>query len=144
MRSPVFVSVVSAILVMTVSVGCSKKSDTGGADRSKCDAAIGKAVDAMLASRKRLAESSVATELATKLRGVLVDRCTEDTWSDSVITCYEGATDFASIKACEKGLTPEQNQRRQAEVMKVMMAGRGRAAGAPPAPAPPAPAPATP
>jgi len=141
MRSPFVVSVV----VLCAVVGCKKKGDAAatGEGSSACSVAIGKAVDTMMAGRKKVADAQRAanglppqdenqlSEVATKLRGVLVTRCTEDTWSSQVVACFTNASDFASIKECEKGLTPEQNQKRQQEVMKVMMGGRMGGMGGP-------------
>ncbi len=142
------------LLVAALAVAGCKKSDGGAGeggsaatDDKACTAAIGKAVDTMIEGRRKMIAEQRAksgqppqepdmtqmNEVSTKLRGTLITRCTEDKWPASVVSCFTSASDFTMIKKCEEGLTPEQNRKRQQEVMKVMMGGRmGGMGGGPP------------
>ena len=64
-------------------------------------------------------------DIANKLRGVLTSSCEADKWSEAVITCFANASDQPGIKKCREGLPPDQAQRLQAEIIKVMGGGMG-------------------
>ncbi|CAN5854440.1 hypothetical protein BH11MYX3_BH11MYX3_10590 [soil metagenome] len=106
-------------------VACSK-SNSGGASGDPCEAAIGKAIDSMMASRKGSPEMMEQMKsIGDKLRGILVSSCQADKWSADVLGCFQTATDQPSIKKCREKLPPEQAQRVQAQIIQVMSGGMG-------------------
>ena len=133
-------------LVLVLGLAACSKSSSGGASGDPCDAAIGKAIDSMLASRKGPPEAMEQMKaIGDKLRGVLVSSCQADKWSADVLGCFQTATDQPSIKKCREKLPPEQAQHLQAEIIKVMSGGMGGGGphggggmGGPPPSAPPA------
>ncbi len=125
-------------------VACSKSS-SGGASGDPCEGAIGKAIDAMIASRKGSPEMMEQMKsIGDKLRGVLVSSCQADKWSAEVLGCFQTAADQPSIKNCREKLPPDQAQRLQAQIIQVMSGGMGgmrpphAADGSAAPPAPPA------
>lgn len=133
-------------IALVLGLAACSKSSSGGASGDPCDAAIGKAIDAMLASRNGPPEAMEQMKtIGTKLRGVLVSSCQADKWSADVLGCFQTATDQPSIKKCREKLPPEQAQHLQAEIIKVMSGGMGGGGphggggmGGPPPSAPPA------
>ena len=133
-------------IALVLGLAACSKSGSGGASGDPCDAAIGKAIDAMLASRNGPPEAMEQMKtIGTKLRGVLVSSCQADKWSADVLGCFQTATDQPSIKKCREKLPPEQAQHLQAEIIKVMSGGMGGGGphggggmGGPPPSAPPA------
>jgi len=119
-----------ALAVALVPAACSKKDDKGGgAAGDPCETAINQAVDKMLAKGNQDARAPTPMlEIANKLRAIMTERCKADSWSESALACFRAATDQPSIKACRQGLPPEQSQRLQADIMKVMTSG-GRPGG---------------
>ncbi len=113
-------------IVLVFGLAACSKSTSGGAAGDPCEAAIGKAIDAMLASRKGPPEMMEQMKtIGDKLRGVLISSCKADHWSAEVLGCFQNATDQPSNKKCRESLPPEQAQRLQAEIMKVMAGGMG-------------------
>lgn len=103
---------------------CSKKDDKSGGAGDPCEAAINQGIDAMLAKGNTDSKAPTPmTEIGNKLRAIMTERCKADKWSESSLACFRAATDQPSIKACRQGLPPEQSQRLQAEIMKVMTGG---------------------
>ena len=133
-------------IALVLGLAACSKSGSGGASGDPCDAAIGKAIDAMLASRNGPPEAMEQMKtIGTKLRGVLVSSCQADKWSADVLGCFQTATDQPSIKKCREKLPPEQAQHLQTEIIKVMSGGMGGGGphggggmGGPPPSAPPA------
>jgi hypothetical protein len=85
-------------------------------------------------------------EMVTKLRGVIVKRCSEDNWSADVIDCYAKAGSMAEVRTCRNKLSPELSQKLMSDEMQIMSGVMGKGAGmrgVPPPPVPP-PGPATP
>lgn len=115
MKAILFVSALALL-------GCSKKSDEGAAGGDPCAAAINSAVDKMKASRGADAPPAM-TEIAEKLRTLMTQHCRDDKWPADVITCFQGASDQPSIKACRQKLPPEIAQKLQTDIIKVMSAG---------------------
>jgi len=114
-----------------VAAACSKQDDKGGgaAAADPCATAINQAVDKMIAKGNQDGRASTPMlEISNKLRAIMTERCKADQWSESALACFRAATDQPSIKACRQGLPPEQSQRLQAEIMKVMTSG-GRPGG---------------
>ena len=123
--------------------GCSKKkSENAAGGAGACAPAINKAIDGMMASRKKIIDERVKEgkqmppgmlegmqQMAEKLRGVLTSSCEADKWSEATIACFANATDQPTIKKCREGLAPEQAQHLQAEIIKVMGGGMGPAMG---------------
>lgn len=108
-------------------VGCSKKSQSGGADGDPCTAPINKAIDTMIgAGGADMKEQMKA--FADKLRGIYVSACQTDKWPADVLSCFSAAGDQPSIKKCRQMLPPEQAQRVQQQIMAVM-AGAGGPGG---------------
>ncbi|MBL9018550.1 MAG: hypothetical protein JNL83_30470 [Myxococcales bacterium] len=119
-------------LLLVVVAACSK-SKSGGADGDPCETSIGKAIDAMIASRKGPPEMVEQMKtISEQLRTVMVGACKLDHWPAEVLQCFQGATDQPSIKKCREKLPPEQAQRLQQSIMQVMMGNRGSGAGGPP------------
>jgi len=134
-------------IALVLGLAACSKSSSGGADGDPCAASIGKAIEAMISSRKGPPEAQEQMKaIGEKLRGVMVASCQADKWSADVLSCFATATDQPSIKACRGKLPPEQAQHLQAEIMKVMTGAMGAPGGggsmhggggmAPPAPAP--------
>ena len=119
-----------ALAAALLLAACSKKDDKGGAAAGDpCETAINQAVDKMLAKGNQDARAPTPMlEIANKLRAIMTERCKADSWSESALACFRAATDQPSIKACRQGLPPEQSQRLQADIMKVMTSG-GRPGG---------------
>lgn len=128
-------------LACTLAVGACKKSENkgaGGGGAQACAPAINKAIDGMMASRKQMiADREKAgqpvppgmldgmNDIANKLRTVLTTSCEADKWSEAVITCFANASSQPDIKKCREGLPPDQAQRLQGEIIKVMGGGMG-------------------
>jgi small lipoprotein (TIGR04454 family) len=138
-------------IVFVLGLAACSKSNSGGASGDPCDAAIGKAIDTMMASRQAPPEAMQQMKaISDKLKGVMVASCQADKWNADILGCFQAATDQPSIKKCREKLPPEQAQHLQAEIMKVMsggMGGQGPMHGGPhgggvdvPPSAPPAPA----
>jgi hypothetical protein len=137
-------------IALVLGLAACSKSGSGGASGDPCDAAIGKAIDSMMGSRKGPPEAMAQMKaIGDKLRGVLVSSCQADKWSADVLGCFQTATDQPSIKKCREKLPPEQAQHLQAEIIKVMSGGmtggppgaggpHGGGMGGPPPSAPPA------
>lgn len=105
-------------------VACSKSSGTSSGD--PCEPAIGKAIDAMMSGRQGPPEMIEQMKtISEKLRGILVSSCQADKWSADVLACFQTATDQPGIKKCREKLPPEQAQRVQAEIIKVMSGAGG-------------------
>jgi hypothetical protein len=125
--------------------GCSKKkSESAAGGAGACAPAINKAIDGMMASRKKIIDERAKEgkqmppgmlegmqQMAEKLRGVLTTSCEADKWSEATIACFANATDQPSIKKCRETLAPEQAQHLQAEIIKVMGGGMGHMPGHP-------------
>ncbi len=130
-------------LALVLGLAACSKSSSGGASGDPCEAAIGKAIDSMLASRNGPPEAMEQMKaIGDKLRGVLVSSCQADKWSADVLGCFQTATDQPSIKKCREKLPPEQAQHLQTEIIKVMSGGMGGGGphggmGGPPPSAPP-------
>jgi hypothetical protein len=125
------------LVAVLAAAACSKKDDKAGggaAAADPCEAAINTAIDAMLAKSNQDAQAPTPMiEIGNKLRTIMLGRCKADKWSESSLACFRAATDQPSIKACRQGLPPEQSQRLQQEIMKVMTSGgAGGMGGAPP------------
>lgn len=120
-------AILFALACTLAASGCSKKNDNKAAGGMPCAAAIDKAIDGMMASRKNAPPEMLARmqQVAENLRGVLTKTCETDKWSDAVITCFANASDQPGIKKCREGLPPEQAQHLQAEIIKVMTGGMG-------------------
>ncbi len=120
-------------LVVLLVAACSKSSSSGGADGDPCEAAIGKAIDAMMSSRKGPPEMvDQMKTISEQLRTIMIGACKLDHWPAEVLQCFQGATDQPSIKKCREKLPAEQAQRLQQSIMQVMMGNRGSGAGGPP------------
>jgi hypothetical protein len=63
--------------------------------------------------------------MTSKLKGVLVNRCTEDKWSAEIIDCTAKASSRDELKACQAKLPPEQAAKLQTEIIEVMRSGMG-------------------
>ena len=123
-------------LLLVVIAACSK-SKSGGAEGDPCETSIGKAIDAMMASRKGSPEMMEQMKtISEQLRTIMVGACKLDHWPADVLQCFQGATDQPSIKKCREKLPPEQAQRLQQSIMQVMMGNRGSGAGGPPSGSP--------
>lgn len=106
-------------------VACSK-SGSGGASGDPCEAAIGKAIDAMMATRKGPPEMMEQMKsIGDKLRGILISSCQADKWPADILGCFQHATDQPSIKSCREKLPPDQAQRLQAQIIQAMSGGMG-------------------
>ncbi len=110
---------------------CGGKSEQAADTKSPCESAINRGVDMTL--EKRMARGPMAKspeakklvdELAPKLKTTLTELCVTDQWPETVVSCFQTATDIAT---CKDGLKPEQRQKYTQEMMKVMMAGRAMA-----------------
>ncbi len=119
-------------LVLSLSA-CGGSKTEGDTTRSPCESAIHRGVDMTLEkrmSRGPMAKSADAKklieDLAPKLKAALADLCVKDAWPETVVSCFQTATDIAT---CKDGLKPEQRQKYTQEMMKVMMAGRATASG---------------
>lgn len=122
------------LLCLVMVAACSKSSSSGGADGDPCEASIGKAIDAMMSSRKGSPEMVEQMKtISEQLRTIMVGACKLDHWPAEVLQCFQAATDQPSIKKCREKLPPEQAQRLQQSIMQVMMGNRGSGAGGPPA-----------
>lgn len=123
------------VLCLVMVAACSKSSSSGGADGDPCEAAIGKAIDAMMSSRKGSPEMMEQMKtISEQLRSIMIGACKVDHWPAEVLQCFQGATDQPSIKKCREKLPPEQAQRLQQSIMQVMMNSRGSGGGAPASP----------
>jgi small lipoprotein (TIGR04454 family) len=112
---------IGLILVIAL-VGCGSKK--GGA--SECADAIAKGLDSTMGKRLESAPPEMKQQMAAvadKLKGVLVNRCTEDKWSAEILDCTAKATSRDELKACQAKLPPEQAAKLQAEVIQAMTAG---------------------
>ncbi|MBL0219674.1 MAG: hypothetical protein IPQ07_38140 [Myxococcales bacterium] len=106
-------------------VACSK-SKSDGASGDPCAPAINKAIDAMMTGRQGPPEMMEQMKtISEKLRGILISSCQADKWPADVLGCFQTATDQPAIKKCREKLPPEQAQRVQAEIIKVMSGGMG-------------------
>ena len=115
-------------LLLVVVAACSK-SKSGGAEGDPCETSIGKAIDAMMSSRKGSPEMVEQMKtISEQLRTIMVGACKLDHWPAEVLQCFQAATDQPSIKKCRGMLPPEQAQHLQAEILKVM-SGAGRCPG---------------
>lgn len=122
------------LLCLVMVAACSKSNSSGGADGDPCEAAIGKAIDAMIASRQGPPEMvEQMKSISEQLRTVMIGACKLDHWPAEVLQCFQAATDQPSIKKCREKLPAEQAQRLQQSIMQVMMGNRGSGAGGPPA-----------
>jgi hypothetical protein len=117
------------LMLVLALVGCGNKGSAGA-----CSDAIGKALDTMMAGNlKRMegmgdqgsAMKAAMGEMTTKLKGVLVNRCTEDKWSAEIIDCTAKASSRDELKACQAKLPPEQAAKLQTEIIEVMRSGMG-------------------
>jgi hypothetical protein len=109
------------LLLALVLVGCgSKPSQT-----STCADAIGKGVDQLVGKRQADggAVPPALAERMTKLKQVLVNRCTEDKWSTEIMDCYAKAATREDFKACRSKLAPEAQAKLQMEEMAIMTTG---------------------
>lgn len=136
---------IGVVLACVLAAGCSsKKSDKAAGGAAACAAAIDKAIDGMMASRKKVIDERAKAgkpmppgmlegmqQMADKLHGVFLASCEADKWPDAVLTCFSNASDMPSIKNCREKLPPEQAQRVQAEIIKVMGGGMGHMPGHP-------------
>jgi hypothetical protein len=120
-------------LLLCLLVGCGGKSDSpeAAADPKKaaCDSAITRGVDMTLERRIAMTggENSpnmkkLVDELKPKLKATLSELCVKDQWADSVVSCFQTASDIAT---CKNSLTPEQRGKYTSEMMRVMMAQGG-------------------
>ncbi|MBA3459781.1 MAG: hypothetical protein H0T46_07460 [Deltaproteobacteria bacterium] len=115
---------------LVLGLAACSKSGSGGAAGEPCESSIGKAIDAMMASRKGSPEMMEQMKtIGEQLRGIMIGACKADGWSADVLGCFQTATDQPSIKKCREKLPPEQAQRLQAQILKVMSAGGGRPGG---------------
>ena len=122
------------LLCLVMVAACSKSGGSGGADGDPCESSIGKAIDAMMASRTGSPEMVEQMKtISEQLRTIMVGACKLDHWPAEVLQCFQVATDQPSIKKCREKLPPEQAQRLQQSIMQVMMGNRGSGAGGPPA-----------
>jgi hypothetical protein len=102
-------------------LGCKK-----GSSASSCADAVTKGVDTMTAAGAKRMESAPPDmkakmeEAATKLKGVMTNRCTEDKWSADVISCYAAAAKREDLRNCRAKLPPEQATKLQKEEIDVM------------------------
>lgn len=112
-----------ALLVASSLLGCSKKKEgEAGGGGDPCETAINKAIDGMMASRKG-GPNDQMNAIASKLRGVMTERCKADGWPKEALDCYAGATDQPSIRKCREALPPEKAQKLQTEIIKIMSGG---------------------
>ena len=115
------------LMLGLTAVACSKKSGDAAGGGDACATSIGKAIEAMMAGKKdgppEMAKQMA--EVADKLRGVMVSSCNADKWSPAVLDCFAEAKDQPSIKKCRGQLPPEQAQKLQSEILKVMSGGMG-------------------
>ena len=123
------------VLVLLVAACSKSNSGSGGADGDPCEASIGKAIDAMMASRQGSPEMVEQMKtISEQLRTIMVGACKLDHWPAEVLQCFQAATDQPSIKKCREKLPADQAQHLQQSIMQVMMGSRGSGAGgAPPA-----------
>ncbi len=113
-------------VALVLGLAACSKSSSGGASGDPCDAAVGKAIDSMMATRQGPPEAmQQMKQISDKLRGVMVSSCQADKWNAEILGCFEAAKDQPSIKKCREKLPPEQAQHLQAEIMKVMSGGMG-------------------
>lgn len=135
-----------ALVAAICAAGCSKKAAEGG---GACEAAIGSALDRMTAARAGSAMPGEMQQMVTKLKGVIVKRCTEDKWPADVIDCYAKSGNMAEVRTCRNKLAPELSSKLMNDEMQIMSGMMGGPKGpmpmhgAPPPPVPP-PGPATP
>ena len=114
---------------LVLGLAACSKSSSGGAAGDPCESSIGKAIDAMMASRQGPPEMMEQMKtISEQLRGIMVGACKADGWPAEVLGCFQTATDQPSIKKCREKLPPEQAQKLQAQIIKVMSAG-GRPGG---------------
>ena len=125
-----YASLMKWLVIAIALSACGRKSESTDT-RSPCESAINRGVDMTLEkrmSRGPMAKSPEAKklidELAPKLKAALTDLCVMDVWPETVVSCFQTATDIAT---CKDALKPEQRQKYTQEMMKVMMAGRALA-----------------
>jgi hypothetical protein len=110
------------LLAALALVGC-KKSDKADDLGAACSDTMTKAVD-------RLPRGTPQTaSIGTKLKEVMIRRCTEDKWPKAALDCYDNVKTQPEMKGCRDTLPPEASQKLIDEVRQAMMSGMGGMGG---------------
>ena len=120
-----------SILLLAMLAACGSKSDksadNAGGGGDACTVAATKAVDLSMGARLKRLESRGSAgsdmsdvkakleEQATKFKGVMAKRCTDDKWSQDVIDCYTNAASRDVLMSCRTKMTPDQQAALQKE-----------------------------
>jgi hypothetical protein len=103
-------------------VGC-KKSDKSAEAGASCSDTLTKAYDRLPKGNPQMAA------VGTKLKEVMIRRCTEDKWPKAALDCYDNAKTQPEMKACRDTLPAELRQKASDEVRQAMMSGMGGMGG---------------
>lgn len=125
-----------ALIALTLAACSSKAKDPATA----CADAAKHGVDAMInQARGRLAETPLPEDVkarimerqarlesaGSKMRAVFTNRCVDDKWSTTVLTCYTKVASLEDMRACRKQLTAEQQAKLQKDELELLAGAAG-------------------
>lgn len=118
------------VALLFAASGCKKedKASTSGSAAATTAAGgdCGKVVAAVDAMAGGAPMAGAAADVPPKLKEVLLTRCTEDRWPQSVIDCYANdAKDMNGMKKCRAGLAPELSEKLRNDIMRAMAGAAG-------------------
>lgn len=119
-----------AAALALATIGCKKEDKTAATGSGAAGAAgagdcskVTAAVDAMIGGGPM---AGAAVDVAPKLKQIMLTRCTEDKWPQTVIDCYANdAKDMGGMKKCREGLAPELSQKLVNEIRTTMSSAAG-------------------
>jgi hypothetical protein len=112
-------------VLAVAAVGC-KKSGGGDAD---CTASVTKGIDQMAASRSgkdlRPEVKAKMDDFTSKMKGVVIQRCTEDKWPADVVKCFDTVASRPDMMKCQGMLPQDLQDKVRGQVRDLMLANGG-------------------